>query len=81
MRKLSVSDMAKNGENCYSFVVGIAKRARQIAGEANDSGEILDEKPVQMAIEDFLHNEFRILPPEIKVDEEQTEITENNMII
>lgn len=62
MRKLSVEDILKGNENCYSFVVAIAKRARQISEKANDEGKILDEKPVQLAVKEFVEGKFRIAP-------------------
>lgn len=76
MRKLSVEDIVKDNENCYSFVVAIAKRARQISEEANDEGEILDEKPVHMAVKEFVAGQFRI-DKEPK-EEETEEIKETN---
>lgn len=42
------------GENSrYAVVVGVAKRARKIAEEAEENKEILIEKPVSLAIQDF----------------------------
>lgn len=60
MLKLSVEDIVKNNENCYSFVIAIAKRARQISEKANDEGIILDEKPVQTSVKEFVEGKFRI---------------------
>lgn len=60
MLKLSVEDIVKNNENCYSFVIAIAKRARQISEKANDEGIILDEKPVQISVKEFVEGKFRI---------------------
>ena len=37
----------------YAVVVGVAKRARQIAEEAEENKEILVEKTVSLAIKDF----------------------------
>ena len=37
----------------YAVVIGVAKRARQIAEEAEENKEILIEKPVSLAIQDF----------------------------
>lgn len=37
----------------YAVVVGVAKRARQITEEAEENKEILVEKTVSLAIEDF----------------------------
>ena len=63
MRKLSVKDIAKDGVNCYSLVVGISKRARQISEKAEEEGELLEEKPVKMAIRDFIEDRVEIVPP------------------
>ena len=58
----SVNDLIKEDENCYSFVVAIAKRARKIAEKANEESILLDEKPVKMAIEDYVEGKFHIAP-------------------
>lgn len=79
MQKLSVEDIVKNNENCYSFVIAIAKRARQISERANDEEEILDEKPVQIAVREFVEGKFRIVEPEEQEEEKETaEGTENS---
>ena len=61
MQRLSPSDMLKNGESYYSLVVGVAKRARKIAEEAEENGEMLSEKPVQMAISEFEQGKFKLV--------------------
>ncbi|MDR3553072.1 MAG: DNA-directed RNA polymerase subunit omega [Clostridia bacterium] len=61
MLKFSVNDLISDDENCYSFVIAIAKRARRIADQANDESEILDEKPVQMAVREFAEGKFHIM--------------------
>lgn len=53
LQKPAVSEILKNNESYYSLVVGVAKRAREIASEAELNGEILVEKPVQIAVEEF----------------------------
>lgn len=81
MQKLSVEDIVKNNENCYSFVVAIAKRARQISEKANDEGLILDEKPVQTAVKEFVEGKFRIeqKPQEApEVEKEEKDVEESN---
>jgi DNA-directed RNA polymerase subunit omega len=60
MLKLSVNDIVKHNENCYSFVIAMAKRARQISEQAAEEGELLDDKPVQMAVEEFVEGKFHI---------------------
>jgi DNA-directed RNA polymerase subunit omega len=66
MLKLSVNDIVKHNENCYSFVIALAKRARQISESAIESGELLDEKPVQMAVAEFVAGKFRIVEQDPK---------------
>lgn len=61
MHKPSVSEILKGDLTSYSLVVGVAKRARQIAEEAEENGEILLEKPVQKAADEFAHGDYRIL--------------------
>ena len=43
----------KDDESQYAFVVAVAKHARRIADETEEAGEILSEKPVRLAVEDF----------------------------
>ncbi len=45
-----VADLLKQIDSRYLLVNVVAKRARQIADEANELGEDLPEKPVTMAI-------------------------------
>ena len=46
MLRPAMTQILKNNESYYSLVVAVAKRARQIAQEAEDNHEILIEKPV-----------------------------------
>ena len=52
---LAPSDIEElKGDNSrYAVVVGVAKRARQIAQDAIENHEIIIEKPVSLAIKDF----------------------------
>lgn len=61
MLKPSTKDILKSGESYYSLVVAVAKRARQIAQQAEESGEILIEKPVQLAVEEFGRGEYKLV--------------------
>ena len=45
-----IADMLEKVDGRYLLVNVVAKRARQIAQEANEFGEELPEKPVTMAI-------------------------------
>ena len=46
----------KNHLSRYSLVVATAKRAREIADEAEENKEIITEKPVSMALEYLLES-------------------------
>ena len=51
----------KGKESRYAVVVGIAKRARDIAENAEAENVILTEKPVSMAIQDFSDGEYKLI--------------------
>ncbi len=61
MLKPSMSQILKEGESYYSLVVAIAKRARQIADEAEQNHTVIVEKPVQLAVEDFASGRYKIV--------------------
>ena len=44
--------------NRYMLVTVVARRARQIAAEAEKNGEHLEEKPVTMAIDEVAEGKF-----------------------
>ena len=52
MSRPSVDDMLSGKQSRYSLVIAVAKRAREIAQTAEDNGEILTEKPVNMALKE-----------------------------
>lgn len=43
-----------------TLVIGIAKRARQIASDAEESKTVLVKKPVQISIEEYNSGKFKI---------------------
>ncbi len=45
----------------YSLVIGISKRAREIADELCAENKILEEKPVKTAVEEFAAGKFKIV--------------------
>jgi DNA-directed RNA polymerase subunit omega len=61
MHRPSANEILKSNESYYSLVVGVAKRARQIAEEAEKKGELLSEKPVQLAVEEFAQGRYKIV--------------------
>ena len=54
----------KGNNSRYAVVVGVAKRARQIAEEAEANKEIIIEKPVELAVRDFVAGKFIIEEPD-----------------
>ncbi|MEM1484965.1 DNA-directed RNA polymerase subunit omega [Oscillospiraceae bacterium PP1C4] len=63
MLRPSMASMLRPGESYYSFVVAIAKRAREIAQEAEDEKIIMEEKPVKKAIEEFASGKYKLSGP------------------
>ncbi|HIT18350.1 MAG TPA: DNA-directed RNA polymerase subunit omega [Candidatus Fimivivens faecavium] len=53
MLRPAMSEMLDNPQECYAFVVAVAKRAREIADEAEEEHDILEEKPVRLAVDEF----------------------------
>lgn len=49
-----------NGGSRYSLVIATAKRAREISDEALEKGDIITEKPVSLALEEFIAGERQI---------------------
>jgi DNA-directed RNA polymerase subunit omega len=41
-----------NGD-AYSFVVAVAKRAREISDKIEEDNAVLEEKPVRLAVDEF----------------------------
>ena len=48
----------------YSLVTATAKRAREIAENAEENKVIITEKPVSLALEEILAGEYVIVEPE-----------------
>lgn len=48
----------------YSLVSATAKRAREIAAEAEEKGEIINEKPVSLALDEIISGDITIIEPE-----------------
>lgn len=61
----------KGNESRYAVVVGVAKRAREIADEAEQEGVILVEKTVSLAINDFSNGDYKIVVPDEKKELEE----------
>lgn len=53
-------------QNRYELVIGVSKRAREITEEASKNKEILDEKPVEIAVQELLDHKYTLEKPEEK---------------
>ena len=60
MINIDLKPLLKGGISRYSLVVAVAKRSRDIADEAKKEGEIIVEKPVSLAVDDFLNDRYSI---------------------
>lgn len=64
MKKIPIDDILAGRKSRYSLVIGIAKRAREIANESAKKDEILIETPVNLAIKDFKAHKYELFEPE-----------------
>jgi len=60
MLKPAMSQILKPGESYYKFVVAVAKKAREIANDAEENNLPLEEKPVSLALELFANGTERL---------------------
>ncbi len=57
-------NVLKGKTSRYSLVLATAKRAREIAEIAEEKGEIIVEKPVTLAVNEFIDGKYLIEEPE-----------------
>ena len=58
-----VADLADKAGSRYQLVNLIARRARNISTAARITGDILEEKPVSLAIEEIYSGKIKIVDP------------------
>lgn len=61
MLRPAITQLITKNESCYSLVIGVAKRAREIADELYKNDLILEEKPVKTAVDEFARGEYKII--------------------
>lgn len=61
MLRPAMNQIATHGESYYSVVIGVAKRAREIADELTEKNMTLEEKPVKTAVDEFAARKFSII--------------------
>ncbi|MEG0541790.1 MAG: DNA-directed RNA polymerase subunit omega [Angelakisella sp.] len=68
MLRPSMSQILKPGESYYEFVIAVARKAREIAADAEENHEMLDEKPVTTAVQLFASGEEKLSEQNIKME-------------
>lgn len=64
MLRPAVNQIISKNESCYSLVIAVAKRAREISDELYEKKEVLEEKPVKTAVEELASGKCRIVSTE-----------------
>ncbi|MBQ8435526.1 MAG: DNA-directed RNA polymerase subunit omega [Oscillospiraceae bacterium] len=68
MLRPAATQLISKNDSYYSLVIGVAKRAREIADELVEEKKILEEKPVKSSVEELANGKYRI----IEAKEEET---------
>ena len=61
MLRPAVNQIISKNESCYSLVLAVAKRAREMSSERYEDNEMLEEKPVKTAVEDIASGRYKIV--------------------
>lgn len=61
MLRPAVNQIISKNESCYSLVIAVAKRAREISQDLYENSQILEEKPVKTAVEELANGKCKIV--------------------
>ena len=61
MLKPTDIESLKGNKSRYAIVIGVARRARELAADAQECGEVLLDKPVSTAIGEITSGQYRIV--------------------
>jgi len=61
MIKREIGQLLEECESVYSLVIAVAKRSRDISNSALDKKILLDDKPVNIAIDEFGQHKLRVV--------------------
>ena len=61
MLRPAMSEILEKKQDCYTFVVAVAKRAREIADESEEQHEILEMKPVKLSVDEFATGKSKLI--------------------
>ena len=56
-----MSEILERKQDCYTFVVAVAKRAREIADQSEEQHEILEMKPVKLSVDEFAEGKSKLV--------------------
>lgn len=73
MLRPAMNDMLGENRDSYAFVVAVAKRARELADETEETHEILEGKPVRMSVDEFSNGKCKLYHTEHVVHEDHRE--------
>ena len=65
----AMNKLTANVPNRYMLVNVVARRARQIAQEAEDCGEPMDVKPVTVAINEVAEGQYSVAAADIVIED------------
>ena len=65
----AMNKLTANVPNRYLLVNVVARRARQIAQEAEDCGEPMDVKPVTVAINEVAEGQYSVAAADIVIED------------
>lgn len=78
MLRPAITQLISKNDSYYSLVIGVAKRAREIATELVDEKKTLEEKPVKTAVEELASGKYKIVESydeEKEKHQEQSELS------
>lgn len=68
MLRPAVNQIISKNESCYSLVIAVAKRAREISDELYKNEQTLEEKPVKTAVEELASGKCKMVNTLYQVD-------------
>lgn len=61
MLRPAVNQIITKNESCYSLVIAVAKRAREITQDIYDNEQTIEEKPVKTAVDELASGKCKIV--------------------
>jgi DNA-directed RNA polymerase subunit omega len=64
IKPISDDLLSEKQQNRYALVIGVSKRARMITEDASKNKEVLDDKPVEIAVQELLNHKYTLQRPD-----------------